>query len=400
MVETDEDLEILQVIKELSAAIACTRMYFPEHPQVTGYIDSAYEEIQALLRSRAAVSLMLVEDRLVYLNRRIKSKAPQVDAFVQCLTASGIGQLTFVRGMPKGDLQRLVRDLACRETASISSSGHIRLGRVELQPGGPQEDFYDPSEDDGMVLDLSDDSDEDMTAGDSICDRELERLKDFYMDARLHKTGGSTPLGDIVKTIVNNLMSGIHAYRMLASIKSADEYTFTHAANVAILTTGQADRLGFKGRHLHLIGVAGMLHDIGKLFIPEEIIRKPGMLTPEERSIINTHPTRGALYLKERGQEIPRLAVLAAMEHHIRYDGPGGYPSMRSAWKPHIVSRMVAVADVFDALRSRRSYRDPKTLPSIIEILEGDKGKALDPYLVDNFVGLLAPDSGPAVSSN
>jgi HD-GYP domain-containing protein (c-di-GMP phosphodiesterase class II) len=141
-----------------------------------------------------------------------------------------------------------------------------------------------------------------------------------------------------------------------------------------------------------------MLHDLGKLFIPEEIINKPGTLTSEEWSIINTHPTRGALYL-QGGSEIPHLAVLAAMEHHMRYDGQGGYPRIKSEWKPHIVSRMVAVADVFDALRSRRSYQEPKPLSSIIEILKAEKGKALDPYLVDNFLELLASESGPAGSS-
>jgi HD-GYP domain-containing protein (c-di-GMP phosphodiesterase class II) len=398
MMGIDENSEILQVIKELNAAIACTRMYFPEHPQVIGYVDAAYREIKALLHARSNISLMLVDDQLVYLNRRIKSEGPRMGSFVQVLRDSGVGQLTIVRGMPKGDLQRLVCSLAFRESASISSSGHIKLGRVGLQPQSSQQDLYYPFEDDETVLDLSDVPDEETITGDSLFDPGLEKLKEFYTAAVRHKTFGSMPIGDIVRTIVNNLMSGIHAYRMLASIRSADEYTFTHAANVAILTTGQADRLGFKGARLHEIGVAAMLHDIGKLFIPEEIIKKPGKLTSEERLIVNTHPTKGALYL-HGGAKIPQLAVLTAMEHHMRYDGQGGYPDMKSAWVPHLVSRMIAIADVFDAMRSRRPYQEPRPVSTIINILKEERGKALDPYLVGNFLELLESQSSPFASS-
>ena len=86
----------------------------------------------------------------------------------------------------------------------------------------------------------------------------------------------------------------------------------------------QAEKLGFSGRHLYDIGMASLLHDVGKTFIPDEILRKPGALTPIERSIVETHPIKGGRYLMEV-VGIPKIAVLAALEHHLRFDGKG-YP--------------------------------------------------------------------------
>jgi putative nucleotidyltransferase with HDIG domain len=174
---------------------------------------------------------------------------------------------------------------------------------------------------------------------------------------------------------------------LLASLKSANEYTFTHVTNVCILTMSLAENLGFKGEQLHKIGVASLLHDIGKIFIPDEILSKPGMLTPEERRTIETHTEKGARYLM--GIEgIPKLAVLTALEHHQKFDG-NGYPSIRGGWTPNIVSQLISVADVFDAMRSRRSYQEPKTLEFIESILIKGKSTSFNPIVVDLFLNLI-----------
>jgi HD-GYP domain-containing protein (c-di-GMP phosphodiesterase class II) len=151
---------------------------------------------------------------------------------------------------------------------------------------------------------------------------------------------------------------------------------------------GIAENLGFTGEHLHQIGVASLLHDIGKIFIPDEILSKPGMLTPEERRTIETHTVKGARYLM--GIEgIPKLAVLAALEHHQKFDG-NGYPSIKGGWTPNIASQLICVADVFDAMRSRRSYQEPKPLEMIIGVLSKGKGASFNPMVVDRFLKMIA----------
>ena len=171
------------------------------------------------------------------------------------------------------------------------------------------------------------------------------------------------------------------------TLKSADEYTFTHVVNVCILTMSQAEALGFRGKKLYEIGMASALHDAGKLLVPEEILTKPGALTPEERSIMESHTVRGARYIL--GLEgVPKLSVLAALEHHLRFDG-SGYPNISDNWRPNLVSQMLIISDVFDAMRSRRCYKEPAPLEKIIEILESEQGTTFNPFLVKNFLKLI-----------
>jgi response regulator RpfG family c-di-GMP phosphodiesterase len=102
--------------------------------------------------------------------------------------------------------------------------------------------------------------------------------------------------------------------------------------------------------------------------------------------IIETHTTKGARYLM--GTEgIPKLAVLASLEHHLKFDG-SGYPSIKGGWTPNIASQMISIADVFDAMRSRRSYQEPQPISKIESVLWEGAGKEFNPKLVENFFRL------------
>jgi HD-GYP domain-containing protein (c-di-GMP phosphodiesterase class II) len=202
-----------------------------------------------------------------------------------------------------------------------------------------------------------------------------------------HKQIDVRSVDEMVKRFIKGFREEVNPLRLLASLKSSHEYTFTHVVNVGILTMAQAESLGFTGEHLHHIGVASFLHDIGKLFVPEELLSKQGKLSADERMIIETHTTKGARYLM--GTEgIPKLAVLASLEHHLKFDG-SGYPSIKGGWTPNIASQMISIADVFDAMRSRRSYQEPQPVSKIESILKSGAGKAFNPKLVENFIKLI-----------
>ena len=158
-------------------------------------------------------------------------------------------------------------------------------------------------------------------------------------------------------------------------------------ANVFILTISLAETIGVDGRHLVDIGIASLLHDMGKLFVPAEVLNKKSKLSPDEWRTIQSHTIRGASYLMGISG-IPQLAILAALEHHIRYDG-SGYPMLAEGYTPHIVSQMVAITDAFDAMRSRRTYQEAKPMEYILNILLKEKGGAFNPILVDAFIGLV-----------
>ena len=174
----------------------------------------------------------------------------------------------------------------------------------------------------------------------------------------------------------------------MASLRSTDEYTFTHSTNVCILNIAQAMALGIEGQLLHDIGIAAMLHDIGKLFIPEEILTKTDKLTPEEFEIMKQHPALGAKHLLDT-PGVPRLAVTTAYEHHLKYN-LSGYPQVQAGWQPNLCSQLTMISDFFDALRTRRSYRDPIELRRIARMMWDMMGTDLHPVLTRNFLQILS----------
>jgi HD-GYP domain-containing protein (c-di-GMP phosphodiesterase class II) len=216
---------------------------------------------------------------------------------------------------------------------------------------------------------------------------QLDGLKELYASIKKRKMIDIRGVDEMVTGFIKGFRREINPLGLLASLKSANEYTFTHVTNVCILAMSQAETLGFKGNHLHDLGVASLLHDVGKIFVPEEILNKPGNLTPAERAIMETHTVKGARYLM--GIEgIPKLAVLAALEHHLKYDG-SGYPSLKGGWRPNIASQVISIADVFDAMRSKRAYQPAATMEQIAGVLQKGRGIAFNPQLVDHFLKLV-----------
>ena len=194
----------------------------------------------------------------------------------------------------------------------------------------------------------------------------------------------------MVDQIVADFMLSIresNPLKLLAEIKSNDEYTFTHSSNVGILAMSLAEHLGFNGHYLNKIGISACLHDVGKATTPDDILSKEGPLTKKERIVMEEHAIKGAMYLmKLKG--VNNLAILAAMEHHIKYDG-SGYPRIKGGWEPNIVSQIISVADVYDALRSIRPYREPMSQDQIIRILTDESGTTFNPYIVKCFLKLI-----------
>jgi HD-GYP domain-containing protein (c-di-GMP phosphodiesterase class II) len=174
----------------------------------------------------------------------------------------------------------------------------------------------------------------------------------------------------------------------LVPLRNMDEYTFTHSLNVCLLNLAQATALGIEGQLLHDIGLSAMLHDVGKLFIPEEILNKPGKLDEKEWLLIQEHPVRGAEYLLDT-PGVPRMAVINAYEHHLRYD-KRGYPGVKVEWQQSICSQLTSISDIYDSLRTRRPYREPTPRREVMDSIEALCGTQLHPLLAKNFLQLIS----------
>jgi putative nucleotidyltransferase with HDIG domain len=178
-----------------------------------------------------------------------------------------------------------------------------------------------------------------------------------------------------------------HVVLPLVQLKEFDQYTTTHSLNVSVLSMGVAEAIGCSPAEVRMFGVAGLLHDIGKIRIPLEVLTKPGKLSEEERLLMNRHPADGARVIVQTDSDLD-VAAVVAYEHHIMLNG-GGYPTFHYSRGCTLASRLVHVCDVYDALRTRRPYREAWSSVDAEAYLVERAGIEFDPDLVSTFLKVL-----------
>ena len=367
-----------QAIAQLTAAVQNAGIYPEGHPQVLSYLREAHRLLAVLAGQRREITLLLIGGSLMVDKRPLTAAGACEAACIQVLRNNDIERITFHKGLSLEELGGFVRRLSAG-SASAPPRGHaIKVGKLEMKDRRePDEDQDDPCADqDDQIHDLTVKTTE-------------ERIRDIYGNMSGGERISLEDTDEIIRQFAENIRRETNPLRLLAETKSNDEYTFTHTANVGILTLFFAENLGFRGDALGKIGVAALLHDVGKVTTPEAILSKPGPLTPEERAVMETHSLKGAINLMEQTQ-IPPLAALAALEHHMKYDGTG-YPRVKDGWRQNITSQMISIADVYDALRTIRPYRpEPMPMDRIVRILRNGSGTAFNPFLVERFLVLVA----------
>jgi HD-GYP domain-containing protein (c-di-GMP phosphodiesterase class II) len=366
-------------LHELVTAASNARYYGPGHPYVAEYIRAAQAAIAALLESVPSVTIFVIAGRLVVDGHPYPHPPAHVLRFAEMLRERGLESVSFHRGVTPEEVTGLVTSLGGKIESNMPPTQGIRLGRVVLKEDEAPAAAAGSADADRLI--------EIAQSLEGLGDAELDRIRELYEMAERRKRLDVRAVDQIVRRFISVLLADFNPVTLLATVKGAHEYTFTHAVNVGILTIVQAKAVGFTGAVLHAIGVASMLHDVGKIFIPEEILSKPRELTPAERTIIETHTIKGGRYLMDQAG-IPEIAVVAAFEHHRKFDGTG-YPVNRPGWRPNLISQMVAISDVFDALRSDRVYRHSQPQEEIVRIFTRDQGAEFNPRLVASFLALI-----------
>lgn len=192
-----------------------------------------------------------------------------------------------------------------------------------------------------------------------------------------------------IEGIVDELFSNRDVMVNMLDLSSYDNYTCSHSLNVAVLSIVLAMGLGFSRTETVGIGAGGLLHDIGKVFVNKSILLKNGPLTNEEFDEIKKHPKDGYNYIAKR-YNIPLRHCDTILDHHEKFDGTG-YPNGKKGTDISIFGRICAVADVYDALSSKRPYRDAMPPCECVEYIMGGTGTLFDPKVVDIFTQRIAP---------
>jgi len=378
MNKTSMTENIHEFIRHLLSSSAAAGLYGMSHQQVQRLVEVAYTSLNRALAVRPDIAMLEVNGELV-IDAEPQPFSLVLERFARMMRENGIGHLRFLAGVSLDELTSFISTLAQQNNNPLGSGEYIRVGRVELPELG---------DDVGSLGAGSTGAGSGHFSLEELPGVELARLTEVYeaikRNERLKPSGIATTVAELVEAFRREGETLL----VMAALREKDEYTFTHNANVSILTMAQAMSLGIKGQLLNDIGMAAMLHDIGKMFVPDEILTKPGKLTDEEFTIMKRHPVKGARYLLET-PGVPKLAAIVAYEHHMR-DNLSGYPSAPKGWRLNLASQMTAIADVFDAMRTRRPYQPPKEVNEIANLLISKSGTEFPQPLVQNFLLLLA----------
>ena len=174
----------------------------------------------------------------------------------------------------------------------------------------------------------------------------------------------------------------------MIDLKPYEYYSYYHAANVVVLSLLIGVEMGISGTQLHGLGMAALLHDVGNIFVPKAILNKPGKLTPEEYDVVKQHTEMGFQFLKKHF-DISIDACMGVFQHHENFDGTG-YPTQLKKNKISIEGRIIAICNVYDAMTSRRPYRQPMLPADAIKHMNEKSGTMFDPDILDILYKVIA----------
>ena len=356
-------------------ALSTLGHYGDGHPATARAAEVAYLRLQDLQASNSRIEFTFLTGEVLY--GRDLLGAVENWEWSGKLAAAGIERLEVTGPVEEDHFARFighaagVLGLRSDERADLWQSGPstIRFGRVRVGGAAPATEVR-------PLATLS---------------YTLKEERDAV--AFLHEevsTGSQLPMLEAYG-VVRSLSLAMHGGQVmmvpLLELKEFDQYTTTHSINVSVLAMALAEFLGLGAGTVRAFGLSGLLHDLGKVRIPREILTKPGRLTAQERAVVEAHPADGARMILE-GKEPLDLAAAVAYEHHLCLDGRG-YPKLHYPREAQYASRLVHVCDVYDALRTRRPYREAWSSGEALEYIRARSGNEFDPVLAAAFTEMM-----------
>lgn len=358
------------------------RLYPIEHPAVATAAGELFEVISAYHAEGVDVPITFFEDEVLLGEQMLPEDSVLFDQLIRDMTAIGAGSIVFRRGLDVAELIRFAGVIGARydEVAALPNGiaslvEQAGLSRIELSA-------VNVVRDDVAVVD-----EDAAQAAKASYTNALDLLRELERLIRSNQPMSAGGIKGAARSLVDNVLRNRFAMLELSSLKSFDEYTFYHSINVAILSLALGSTLTRDYRFLSSLGVGALLHDVGKLSVPLETLNKTTPLTSGEWAEIREHPVRGA-EMAALTNGLDRASLVCVLEHHMRYDLTG-YPARTPQRTQHISSRIVAVADAYDAMTSQRPYSAPRMQDEAMEIIIKNAGSALDPVLVRLFVDTL-----------
>ncbi|MFL5490443.1 MAG: HD-GYP domain-containing protein [Gemmatimonadales bacterium] len=368
----------VRFLAAFSQGLSTLGLYGDEHPATARSVAAAFERLQELQGSKPQLRFTFLAGEVLLGSESV----PELEGWEWSsrFIKAGIERIEFTAAVTLEQLERFLAHLAVRLGIRSGSSADLwQMGESEIRFGlvtlgtAPQ---VGTTEAQLPVVTLS-----------YSLQEEKETVDWLHQEIQ---SGAKLPMVE-ADAVVRSLSIAMHAEQAmvlpLLELKEFDQYTTTHSMNVSVLAMALGEFLELGGATVRALGVAGLLHDLGKVCIPRDILIKPGKLSEAERNVVRDHPVVGARMLLASPDPL-HLAAIVAYEHHIMLDG-GGYPTLHDARGAQYASRLVHICDVYDALRTNRPYRQAWESERAIDYIESRAGVEFDPSIARSFTAMM-----------
>jgi HD-GYP domain-containing protein (c-di-GMP phosphodiesterase class II) len=372
--------QLNESITQLNYALSNALLYPPGHPIVDQGLKKVYVQILDFIKASGNITLIFTEEEVLYQNESILESSFLAHQFVSMFHKRGVGSITFASGLEFEELRSFiyafhaVEKIEAEENAFQNEITRRNVTHILLsKPAKSKKGYSSQTRWEGAK---------------QIYAATTKLVESTMLTASTEKVVDVDSVKPVVKQIVENLMDDPSILMSLASIKSFDTYLFSHSVNVCILTLAQAMHLNLDVEFVLQLGVGALLHDLGKTFIPAEILNKPGKLTDQEWEVMKKHPIEG-MKLILNSKYVTQLPAVIIYGHHWKYKHSGGYPTLSRKLDWNRFVGIVTISDCYDAITTNRPYNRLHLPSEAINIIRKMAGIDFDPILVKHFSAII-----------
>lgn len=375
--------EPINFLTALGQALSAYSLYAPEHPSRERAVQQVHEALLRLHAEGPVVTFSFLEGEVVFGPRVLRELKGW--EWAARLTGIGMERVEFAAPVPRDAMREFVDTVHARmarsqaeevpgrrgeSQAGAVGDGSIRWGAVSLGGEGLAglADAVVPVATAQVEYSLTE---------------ELEGISWVHEQVADHGTLPVAEATAVVRSLAVAMRQEGRLVLPLLDMAQFDQRMVTHACNVAVLSMGMAEYLGFAPREVRALGTAALLHDIGHVVLPRELVQKTDPYTDADRIAMQSHTVEGARLLLDRHRHMD-LAAVVAYEHHLKMDG-SGYPKLTFPRTPHFASRIVAVAEVYDSFCTSWPGIPALTPEEAVSRIEVQTGRAFDADVVNAF---------------